>query len=145
TSTNGACHCVPKKKFTETTCWLFSANAKSVKKMAALSSHIRYFTWRPQSSSGDCSQRPGSTSLFRTRNQHFLGAGIHRFAQGLAWLEVGHAFFGNCHAFAGTRIASHARWAPVDGETAKAANFDPVPTHQRVAHGVKNRLDGIFG
>lgn len=44
TSTRGACHKVPKKKRTATVCWLFSAKAKSVKKMAALSSHIRYFT-----------------------------------------------------------------------------------------------------
>ena len=45
TSTRGACHMVPKKKYTATVCWLFSAKAKSVKKMAALSSHMRYFTW----------------------------------------------------------------------------------------------------
>ena len=32
TSTSGACQSVPKKKFTETTCWLFSAKANSVKK-----------------------------------------------------------------------------------------------------------------
>jgi len=49
TSTRGACHTVPKKKCTATVCWLFSAKAKRVKKMAALSSHIRYFTGNPRS------------------------------------------------------------------------------------------------
>jgi hypothetical protein len=44
TSTNGAFQKVPKKKLTATACWLLSAKAKSVKKMAALSSHKRYFT-----------------------------------------------------------------------------------------------------
>ena len=44
TNTSGACHTVPKKKCTDTTCWLFSAKANSVKKMAALSSHSMYFT-----------------------------------------------------------------------------------------------------
>ena len=47
TRTMGACHNVPKKKRTETTCWLLSAKAKSVKKMAALSSQIIYFTGSP--------------------------------------------------------------------------------------------------
>ena len=49
------------------------------------------------------------------------------------------------HAFAGARIAPHARRAPVDREAAEAADLDPVPAHQRVAHGVKNGLDGVFG
>ena len=47
TSTSGACHKVPKKKCTATVCWLFNAKAKSVKKMAALSSHVRYFKVNP--------------------------------------------------------------------------------------------------
>ena len=44
TSTRLAFQYVPKKKLTATSCWLFSAKAKSVKKMAALSSQDRYFT-----------------------------------------------------------------------------------------------------
>ncbi|KRC16531.1 hypothetical protein ASE28_06110 [Acidovorax sp. Root219] len=47
TSTSGARHCVPKKKCTVASCWLFSAKAKRVKKMAALSSHRRYFMGLP--------------------------------------------------------------------------------------------------
>ena len=43
TSTNGDFHKVPKKKWTTTNCWLFSAKEKSVKKMVALNNHIRYF------------------------------------------------------------------------------------------------------
>ena len=39
TNTSGACQTVPKKKYTDTTCWLFSAKAKRVKKTAAFSSH----------------------------------------------------------------------------------------------------------
>lgn len=40
TNTWGARHCVPKKKCTVASCWLFSAKAKSVKKRAALSVHL---------------------------------------------------------------------------------------------------------
>src|SRR5450830_310015 len=43
TNTSGARHWVPKKKWTVASCWLFSAKANRVKKMAALSSHMRYF------------------------------------------------------------------------------------------------------
>jgi hypothetical protein len=32
----------------------------------------------------------------------------------------------------------------VDGEAAKAAYLYPVTTHQGIAHGVKNSLDGVF-
>jgi hypothetical protein len=50
TSTNGACQSVPKKKFTDTTCWLFSEKAKRVKNRAALATyqkqrHNRYQTF----------------------------------------------------------------------------------------------------
>jgi len=47
TSTKGARHKVEKKKCTATVCWLFSAKANRVKKMAALSSHVKYFTGNP--------------------------------------------------------------------------------------------------
>ena len=40
TSTSGVRHCVPKKKCTVASCWLFSAKANRVKKMAALSIHL---------------------------------------------------------------------------------------------------------
>src|SRR5256885_50345 len=43
TSTSGAVQEVPKKKCTVASCWLFRAKANSVKKMAALSSHRKYF------------------------------------------------------------------------------------------------------
>jgi hypothetical protein len=33
----------------------------------------------------------------------------------------------------------------VDREAAKAADFDAVATHQGIADGVKNRLDGLLG
>ena len=47
TNTKGACHTVPKKKLTATVCWLLSAKAKSVKKMAAFSSQVKYFKGHP--------------------------------------------------------------------------------------------------
>ena len=47
TKTSGACHNVPKKKYTATVCWLFNAKAKSVKKMAAFSSQVKYFNGNP--------------------------------------------------------------------------------------------------
>jgi hypothetical protein len=39
--TMGACQCTPKNQFTVTGCWLFSAKAKSVKKMKALTSQTK--------------------------------------------------------------------------------------------------------
>jgi hypothetical protein len=33
----------------------------------------------------------------------------------------------------------------IDREAAKAAYLYPVTAHQGIAHGVKNRLDGVFG
>src|SRR6218665_9211 len=47
TSPSGARHWVQKKKCTVASCWLFSEKGKSEKKMAALSSHRRYFIGRP--------------------------------------------------------------------------------------------------
>jgi hypothetical protein len=41
TKTTGAVHWVPKKNRTVTSPWLFKAKAKSVKKMAALSIHLK--------------------------------------------------------------------------------------------------------
>src|SRR3989338_9907974 len=58
---------------------------------------------------------------------------------------MGNTFFRNGNAFARARVAAHARRAPVERKTAKTTNLYAVPTHQRIAHGVKNRLDGIFG
>src|SRR5688500_4789622 len=140
TSTSGARHCVPKKKCTVTSCWLFSANANRVKKMAALSSHMRYFNRLPQW--GRLILAIASGLSLRL---DFGGALIHRLAQRLARFEVGHALFGDVDAFAGARVAAHARRTPVDREAAETADFDPVPANQRIAHGVKNGLDGIFG
>ena len=37
----------PTKKFTAVSCWFFSANANRVRKMAALSSHMRYLNSAP--------------------------------------------------------------------------------------------------
>src|SRR5256885_4214328 len=42
-------------------------------------------------------------------------------------------------------IAAHAGRAMVDRETAKAADFDAMASHQGIADGVKNRLDGLLG
>src|SRR6478735_8250149 len=73
------------------------------------------------------------------------GLGVDRLAQRLARLEMGHALLGDLHAFTGARIASDARRAPVDREAAEAADLDPMAAHQRVAHGVEDGLDGVFG
>jgi hypothetical protein len=40
TMTSDVLHPAPKKKWTVISCWLLSANANSVKKMAALSTHL---------------------------------------------------------------------------------------------------------
>ena len=74
-----------------------------------------------------------------------LGALINRFAQGFACFEMGNALFRDRHAFAGARVASHARRAPVDGETAESPDLDAMAPHQRLAHRVKDRLDGVLG
>ncbi len=55
TSTKGASQLCPKNSFRVTLSWLFSAKAKRTKKMAALSSHMRYFKTSPQVVGDDCS------------------------------------------------------------------------------------------
>src|SRR3569832_675084 len=107
--------------------------------MAALSSHSRYFI--RGASVPPIVGRPSSL-LFLV---HLRGALVDRFAQGLARLEVRHALFGDVHAFARTRVAAHARRAPVDREAAEAADLDAVPAHERGAHRGENRLDGVLG
>lgn len=151
TSTKGACQKVPKKKCTATVCWLFSAKAKSVKKMAALSSHIRYFTGDPQSGVAIVASPPGgkcNASARWTREracQQFFGSGINGFAQCFSRFEMSHPFFRDGDTFSRPGIASHAGRTPVDGEAAEAPNLNPVATHQCVAHGIKKGLDGVFG
>src|SRR5690606_42026366 len=76
---------------------------------------------------------------------HEGGALVDLLAQGLAGLEVGHALLGNHHALARTRVASDARRAAIDRETAEAPDLDAVALHQGVAHGVEDRLDGELG
>ena len=66
---------------------------------------------------------------------------VHGFAQGLARLEVGHPLFRNGHTFPAAGVAAHAGRAVVDGEAAKAPDFDAVAAHQRVAHGLQDVLD----
>src|SRR5512145_707988 len=78
TRTSGAVHDVPKKKCTVASCWLFSAKANRVKKMAALSSHVRYFI-------GLLARE----ELYVSALLQFGGALVDRFAQGLARLEMG--------------------------------------------------------
>ncbi|MPM68801.1 hypothetical protein SDC9_115735 [bioreactor metagenome] len=70
---------------------------------------------------------------------------IHGLAQGLARLEVGHTLLGNGYGLAAARVAAHSGRAAGDGEAAKAANFDPMTAHQRVADCVENGFDGDFG
>src|SRR6478735_2079559 len=72
------------------------------------------------------------------------GLGVDRLAQRLARLEMGHALLGNLHAFAGARIASDARRAPVDREAAEAADLDPMSAHQRVAQGAQAGLARVL-
>jgi hypothetical protein len=79
------------------------------------------------------------------RCQQLLGAGINGLAQGFAGFEMRHTLFRNGHAFAGARVATHTGRPVIDREAAKAAYLYPVTAHQGIAHGVKNRLDGVFG
>src|SRR5829696_4981444 len=148
TSTRGARHCVPKKKCTVTSCWLFSSNANRVKKMAAFSSHMRYFICGPDARilEGSRNHGPGIAETAGLPQPlapapgpffHLRGALVDRFAQRLARLEMGDALFGNVHAFAAARVAAHARRTPVDREAAETADFDTVPAHQRFAHRVQ--------
>jgi hypothetical protein len=53
--------------------------------------------------------------------------------------------FSGCARSRPTRIAAHARRAPVDREAAEAADLDAVAPHQCVAHGVEDGLDGVLG
>src|SRR3954469_14435675 len=105
--------------------------------MAAFSSHIRYLIGPPVA--------PIVGWALSGLVLHFGGALVHRLAQRLAGLEVRHALFGDVDAFAGTRVAAHAGRAPVDREAAEAADLDAVPAHERVAHRVEDRLDGVLG
>src|SRR5450830_525669 len=150
TNTSGARHWVPKKKWTVASCWLFSAKANRVKKMAALSSHMRYFNHLL--SDGEILTTDGwhagiacTVSASLGVLAQFLGALVHSLAQGFARLEVGHALARDRHTLAAARVATHAGRAVVDREAAEATDLDPVATHQCVAQGVKNGLDGVFG
>src|SRR3990167_4655123 len=93
TSTSGACHCTPKNRCRVTGSWLFSAKANKAKKMAALSSHIRYFKSSPLWWD-DCSEQGAwSDRLVRCTRQDLGGPGVHLFAQGLSRPEMGGTFF----------------------------------------------------
>src|ERR1700744_3113918 len=92
TRTSGARQEAPKKKLTVASCWLFSAKAKRVKKMAALSSNRRYFMRVPVGGGILC-RRPFGES--RSDPSLLLGvehrgAFVDRLAQGLARLEMRH-------------------------------------------------------
>src|SRR5208282_3076631 len=55
---------------------------------------------------------------------------VEPLAQLLAGLEEGNVLFADLHAFPGTRVATHARAAPLDRESAEAAQLDPVAARQ---------------
>ena len=74
-----------------------------------------------------------------------MGALVNRQAQGFAGLEVGHFFFRDGDALTAARVASHARWAIVHGETAKAAYFNAMTACQGIVHGLQNGLYRKFG
>ena len=147
TKTNGACHKVPKKKYTATVCWLFNAKAKSVKKMAAFSSQVKYFNGNPLlvwQLYPAPERKPYQSDALADRHQ-FFGSCIDSFPQCLSRLEMWHPFFRNGDTFSGPRITPHAGRTPIDGKAAKTPDFDAVATHQCFAHGLKKCLDGIFG
>jgi hypothetical protein len=52
---------------------------------------------------------------------------VYSFTQTFAGFEVWNTLFRNGHAFTGTGIPSLPGGAPVDGKTAKASDFDPMP------------------
>ena len=70
---------------------------------------------------------------------------VDAFAQGFARLEVWNEFFRDQNLFARTWIAAHAGRTTVDGEAAKAPNFDSVAPRQGIGHGVQDGLDGKLG
>ena len=58
---------------------------------------------------------------------------------------MGYALGRDGYGLAAAGVAPHAWGAVVDGETAKTPDLDAMPTHQGIAHGVQNGLDGVLG
>lgn len=76
--------------------------------------------------------------------QQYFGTCINRFAQRFTRLEMRNAFFRDRDALARPWVTSHARRTAINGKAAKATNFDPVTTNQRIADRVKKGLHGVL-
>src|SRR5581483_301746 len=70
---------------------------------------------------------------------------VDTLAQFLARLEMRDVLGGNLYFLARLRIASHARRAIVQAETAKTADFNALTLGQALRHGVQNHLDRQLG
>src|SRR5581483_7713108 len=77
----------------------------------------------------------------RSRDASALAGGrVHPLAHLLAGLEVRDALGRNVDGGAGLRIAAEARGAPMQRETAKAANLHAILLRQRIADLVEHEL-----
>lgn len=115
-----------------------------------LSSHMRCFIDLPSDgliltlrSAQACTCYSASDRGFNF-DLHFGGSLIYRFPQGFTRFEMRHTLFRNGHTLTTSRISSHTGRSAVDGEAAKTPDLNPVPTHECIIHGIKDRLDGKF-
>src|SRR5436190_8295246 len=134
--TIGARHSVPKNQRTPASCWLFSANAKRVKKMKARKSQTKIRITSPGPilvAHAEITRDRQRESGARLGLLDFVGFVAHRhlridrLAQGLARFEMRNELLGDHHLLARAGIAPHPRRAAVDREAAKTANLDAVP------------------
>src|SRR5512143_4375267 len=127
TITSGARHCAPKNQCTAISCWLFSANANSVKKMNARISQVRMRIARAfYGARRNGWHRAASGIGLRGVAGHHGQLVIDGFPQRLARLEVRHQLLGDGHLLAAARIATHTRRAAIDREAAEAADLDAM-------------------
>ena len=64
--------------------------------------------------------------------------------QFLAWLEADGLAGGNVYFLTGARIATDAGFAGLDGEDAKAPEFDALAAAQSVLQGFEDGFHGVF-
>lgn len=69
---------------------------------------------------------------------------IDGLPQGLAGFEVRYTLFRDGDAFTTARIAPDPWRASVNRKTAKSANLDAMPPHQRFVHGIQYGFDREF-
>jgi hypothetical protein len=70
---------------------------------------------------------------------------IDALLQLLAYLEEGEFFWSHLNGFASPGITPRIGLVVAVDETAKASNFDPIPPHQGLGHGVEDQVNGLLG